>query len=321
MSHNSAQTANATAAPVLGRRRTALADQSNKVNNVLAIGGKQAGSKPIGKDEIVKSAAVKATIAASRPRTRSSISKNDVDSTDSIMEATDDNTQEIKAGRPIRSLRASTVAANAAASSSSAPLGKLAAVAVPRGRPSNIPRTSFTNTSNVGSTKNVGLRPGVRNAAAAPVVASTSAAAATTDKVITRKQSTKNVGLVRAAKREIQEVTLDQTEWVDDEDVKPGHRVERRRSKRLRASDPDDPLVDQSGGLSGSIAGKVLDETDDPLQEDVDVESEIAKDYGWVDLDVGDEEDPLMCSEYVKEIHEYMQQIEVSQHVLGKPLC
>lgn len=36
------------------------------------------------------------------------------------------------------------------------------------------------------------------------------------------------------------------------------------------------------------------------------------KDAGWVDLDVGDEDDPLMVSEYVNEVYDYLLEVEVS---------
>ena len=38
---------------------------------------------------------------------------------------------------------------------------------------------------------------------------------------------------------------------------------------------------------------------------------EPAKDAGWVDLDVGDEDDPLMVTAYVNEVYEYLKEIEV----------
>lgn len=41
------------------------------------------------------------------------------------------------------------------------------------------------------------------------------------------------------------------------------------------------------------------------------VEPPPPKDAGWEDLDVGDEEDPLMVTEYVNEIYDYLRQVEL----------
>lgn len=65
----------------------------------------------------------------------------------------------------------------------------------------------------------------------------------------------------------------------DEEDV-------RERSRMIDSEDEDDMI-----GV--------------PTRED-------GKDAGWEDLDAGDEEDPLMVAEYVKEIHDYMKELEVS---------
>jgi hypothetical protein len=66
------------------------------------------------------------------------------------------------------------------------------------------------------------------------------------------------------------------------------------------------------------------DEQDDASSEEEDVEKpskkrqrtevveeELAKDAGWQDLDAGDEEDPLMVTEYVLEVYEYLREVEV----------
>lgn len=47
-------------------------------------------------------------------------------------------------------------------------------------------------------------------------------------------------------------------------------------------------------------------------RKDVHVNGRGMKDEGWVDLDYGDEEDPLMVSSYVVEVYEYMRELEVS---------
>lgn len=46
------------------------------------------------------------------------------------------------------------------------------------------------------------------------------------------------------------------------------------------------------------------------------------KDEGWIDLDDGDEDDPLMVSSYVVEVYEYMRELEVcfSRSVFGSSL-
>lgn len=45
------------------------------------------------------------------------------------------------------------------------------------------------------------------------------------------------------------------------------------------------------------------------------------KDEGWVDLDEGDEDDPLMVSNYVVEVYEYMRDLEVSRVLFACVLC
>ena len=71
------------------------------------------------------------------------------------------------------------------------------------------------------------------------------------------------------------------------------------RVKRLRTSEPDHALPS-------------VDELD--VDEDADADLavlEAAKDEGWEDLDAGDEDDPLMVSEYVNEVYDYLRGLEV----------
>ena len=64
------------------------------------------------------------------------------------------------------------------------------------------------------------------------------------------------------------------------------------RAKRLKTSEPDSNVL--------------------PSEEvDEDLPLIFSKDAGWEDLDIGDEDDPLMVSEYVNEVYDYLRVIEV----------
>lgn len=72
--------------------------------------------------------------------------------------------------------------------------------------------------------------------------------------------------------------------------------------------------------LSSEAESNVKRFDDDAYATDSEVEGEdeVAvedrpKDYGWEDLDDGDEEDPLMVSAYVVEVYEYLRELEVSR--------
>lgn len=308
----------ATVTAPLARKRTALADHSNKVHV-----GKQGGGNINDKKQVASTAAstqlstAGKPVAASRPRTRSSIGKNaDGDmimdeNTNTANVATSDNK------RPIKSLRASVVVAAATAASSSVNVRSN----VLAGRPTNIPRQSTSNVGIVGSSKNAGLKQSVKVAAAALTVTETTTAS--TSGPVLRRRTSKNAGLARAAaKRELAEVDDGQTtstasngDWVDQGDEGGAvSRVERRRSKRLRASDPEDPLVsDVKSKTATAIATTSQAKIEQDEDEDDYVDEDLPKDYGWEDLDLGDEEDPLMVSEYVREIHDYMKDLEVRQ--------
>jgi hypothetical protein len=75
----------------------------------------------------------------------------------------------------------------------------------------------------------------------------------------------------------------DQSDDAEEENVKPA-------AKRLKTS----PAPEE-----------------DLLQEELAVESVAKEDDGWVDLDAGDEDDPLMVSTYVADVYDYLREIEV----------
>jgi len=276
-------------AVVGARKRTALADSSNKVTQVGLKGkvGSGAGKSALAAVEKIAAGQQQRPIAR---RTRSSLgaAAQDADG-DALMDDAAANDT-----RPIKSLRSNSSSVNARG----LPLS---------GVPSNIPRKSSVSTNaTAGSSKNAGLKKSTVKAE--PVV----------EEVV--KKSSKNAGL--RVKREIQEVVAEdenpssvKEEGDDDDGAAVGGR---RRSKRLRASEPEDgPLATVDNAKVASIVGRVVRESSAgaEIYEDTDYDDdddEDAKDAGWEDLDIGDEEDPLMVSEYVKEIHAYMKELEVS---------
>jgi hypothetical protein len=267
--------------------------------------------------------------------------------------------------RPIRSMRQSTSTAAGASSKPSSSRNTSAAAVVLNGRPTNIPRRSSTTTATVASTKNAGLKRSLKSSSVAP----------TEDGSIAGngpelKKSTKNAGL--RLKRELQALESDDLGTggdagdtsssngaADGDESKSARaaRHERRRSKRLRYSDPEGADANKSGEEAKDRAGAPLpsastsqaldvrdekakknvaaavrrviniedddeedfehvDEDDEVLENTDDEDDgnmyEMAKDAGWEDLDLGDEDDPLMVAEYVVEIHDYMKELEVS---------
>lgn len=286
------------AAAAGAKRRTALADSSNKVaqpfkgtKGKLGVVAEKAGAT--GK-------AASTGVAASTARSlRSSTSKSTAgakaedDDGDAVMETTED--------RPIKSLRNS---------------GSRTASTALAGKSTNIPKAATTGQP----TKNAGLRKST--SASAPVSKKEEPAV---------KRSTKNAGL--RLKREIQEVDVSRVE--EEAEVDENHAValhedveppagQRRRSKRLRPSDPLENAEASTSALKAeedavAAANRSVAETVSRIIEsdvgiDVDQDEEVdenAKDYGWEDLDIGDEEDPLMVTEYVREIHDYMKELEV----------
>lgn len=52
-------------------------------------------------------------------------------------------------------------------------------------------------------------------------------------------------------------------------------------------------------------------EQDDEVKAARSKRARVAKDAGWQDLDEGDEDDPMMVTEYVEEVYEYLKELEV----------
>ena len=168
---------------------------------------------------------------------------------------------------------------------------------------SNIPAARASTTS----TKNAGLRqkPPLRRSASG-LAKGTTAAQVQEEEALVNENNKR-----RTHPDESREIAL-------HEEVEPPAQ-ERRRSKRLRASDPEGPASLTAAGasvedLDRSVAEKIARVIESDVGSELDMqdeEVEYAKDAGWEDLDIGDEEDPLMVAEYVVEIHDYMKELEV----------
>ena len=276
------------------RRRTALADSSNKVPQ-LQVGGK--GAKGAGNGTGKLALIVEETKKHAPKRSRSSLGRSTTqdEDGDAVMNDAENNPS---AARPIKSLRSTTKLSSSTNARTTSSAGGVLA-----GKPTNIPRKSQSST---GSDKNAVLKRTLRT------TTTTSTSASTAEEP---KKSTKNAGL--RVKREIQEINVEDEEaFITDEEESsdPLHEgiepqpQERRKSKRLRASDSRDPLLVNDTKVAG-IIGRVIE---------TEIESEVPKDAGWEDLDAGDEEDPLMVAEYVKEIHEYLKELEVCTVYLNR---
>ncbi|GAA5848908.1 hypothetical protein JCM9279_004662 [Rhodotorula babjevae] len=93
---------------------------------------------------------------------------------------------------------------------------------------------------------------------------------------------------------------------------------EQRQVKKLRTSEPEYLRAQRDGDVDdeGEQAEDELDEEDDeegPRMSKWETEVEARpKDYGWEDLDEGDEEDPLMVSAYVVEVYDYLRELELT---------
>lgn len=249
---------------------------------------------------------------------------------------------EAEQSRPIKSMRASTSAAGTSKPPSSRNNAALA------GKPTNIPRRSSTTTIN--STKNAGLKRSLKSSSVAPSVApepeilielkkSTKNAGLRLKREIQALESDGESGNASSSGRKSSFSTGDENETKSERAA----RNERRRSKRLRHDDPDENNVvnapststsanfqsttsdldveqapDNKGASRSATARSYVDVPDEDDVESVQDEGddddlyEEAKDAGWEDLDIGDEEDPLMVTEYVVEIHDYMKELEVS---------
>lgn len=228
-------------AVVGARKRTALADSSNKVTQVVPKG--KAGSG-VGKPAAViaeKPAAVQARPIARR--TRSSLGAAQDADGDALM---DDATATTNDTRPIKSLRSTSSSVN----TRGLPLS---------GKPTNIPRKSSVSTATAGSSKTAGLKKTVVKSEPVEEV----------------KKSSKNAGL--RVKREIQEVVAedeDPSSVKEEEEDDAAAAGGRRRSKRLRASEPEDalpaPAIDNA--KVASIVGRVVRECSAGVETDTDEE-------------------------------------------------
>ena len=85
------------------------------------------------------------------------------------------------------------------------------------------------------------------------------------------------------------------------------HDEDAARVKRLRTSEPDlDDEQDPDAAIDEADVADGIDPDALPV-----VPYQPAKDEGWEDLDAGDEDDPLMVSEYVNEVYDYLLELEV----------
>lgn len=94
-----------------------------------------------------------------------------------------------------------------------------------------------------------------------------------------------------------------------DDDGAPVH-----AAKRARTSSPERPTTVADAFEHRSLLAHADDGgafEDDMAVPGEEVARARAKDEGWEDLDEEDEFDPMMVSEYVREIFVYMQKLEV----------
>jgi hypothetical protein len=83
-----------------------------------------------------------------------------------------------------------------------------------------------------------------------------------------------------------------------------------REPKPIVKNEIDDDEEDRPAAKRLKTSPVVEDIFED--EEEALVKEEPPKDLGWVDLDAEDADDPLMVSEYVVEVYEYLREIEVS---------
>ncbi|GAA5900356.1 hypothetical protein JCM8208_005337 [Rhodotorula glutinis] len=94
---------------------------------------------------------------------------------------------------------------------------------------------------------------------------------------------------------------------------------ENRQVKKLRTSEPEYLRAQRDGDVDDDEGEQAEDELEDDDDEEgprmskweTEVEAR-PKDYGWEDLDEGDEEDPLMVSAYVVEVYDYLRELELT---------
>lgn len=160
-------------------------------------------------------------------------------------------------------------------------------------------RKALTSTSGAAATKNVN-----NNNATSRVLATKSTNATSSRGGVFAKPSiggTRGVaGKLSAAQRRRKEAeAMMAAAQKELEEAQEEEEKAQRRAKKLKTSEPD----------------LYVDDDDD---DDVDEELEdqhligVAKDEGWEDLDLGDEDDPLMVTSYVVEVYDYLRELEVS---------
>lgn len=112
-------------------------------------------------------------------------------------------------------------------------------------------------------------------------------------------------GVKRPATKKQLAVKADEPE--DEEDEAPAG----RDAKRLRTSEPDPPAGDVFDvGVDEEVA---YEEAVKKARLAFETKPKTLKEgeEGWEDLDAGDEDDPLMVTEYVGEVYDYMLKLEV----------
>ncbi|GAA5995592.1 cyclin family protein [Rhodotorula paludigena] len=90
---------------------------------------------------------------------------------------------------------------------------------------------------------------------------------------------------------------------------------ENRRVKKQRTSEPDHRalgLEDEDDDDGHEVESEEDEEGPRMSKWEEEVEGARPKDYGWEDLDEGDEEDPLMVSTYVVEVYDYLRELELT---------
>jgi G2/mitotic-specific cyclin 1/2 len=108
--------------------------------------------------------------------------------------------------------------------------------------------------------------------------------------------------------RRVEEAELKRAREIEELELEDGG----RRTKRQKTSEPEQlEYVDEDDEDEGAA---------DYEQARVSKwETEVEEKPKWVDLDAGDEEDPLMVSTYVVEIYEYLRELEVRVHTSFLP--
>lgn len=90
-------------------------------------------------------------------------------------------------------------------------------------------------------------------------------------------------------------------------------------SRKPQAIQDDVFLTRQTAVLDEEVEEEVNQDRKKRVKVELEEEVKPPKDAGWVDLDDGDEDDPLMVSEYVNEVYEYLIEKEVSDAFDASP--